>query len=404
MSNFRWWGLAGWCAALALVGGGHSAQAQAPVRAIITFRPDVDRNEAYTEAAVRGVGARPMQHLHLAHGLVANLTPAQALALRRRSDVEYVEPDQVAHATGYPVAALAPQASGPQVSAQAVNTQQITWGISAVKAPAAWPLDAGYAIKVGVLDSGINLRHPDLAGNIHGGVNVITYGQDAGVSFDDDCGHGSHVAGIIAAENNSFGVVGVAPKAWLYAIKALDSTGAGYTSDLIAGVDWAVNNGMQVVNMSLGMGQSSYSFQQAVNAATAAGVVLVAAAGNTSGATEYPAAYTSVNSVSCVNQYSGLAWFSSVGKVDVCAPGVNIRSCWLSGPPGGGYMTEQGTSMSCAFVTGVVALFLRKHPAATPTQVMADLKTEATPIGNKAYYGAGEINAYLAALGPITRG
>jgi subtilisin family serine protease len=409
------------------MGGGHPAlaQAQTPVRAIITFRAEFDQ-DAYTEAVTRSVGATPLRHLHIAHGLVAELTPAQALALRQRNDVEYVEPVMRVHATGYPASAFAKPASGAlasgalvasargtgAVTAQQADTQQITWGIAQINAPSAWAIEMGYGVKVGVLDSGIDLSHPDLVGNIHGGVNVITDDTDEGVSYNDDCGPGTHVSGIIAAQYNTFGVAGVAPKAWLYAIKGLDMNGEGTTPDLIAGLEWAVNNGMQVVNMSWALESgSSHSLQEAIIAAYNAGVVLVAAAGNSGGATEIPAAYPQVISVSCLNQDARLAYFSSYGKVDLSAPGVNILSCFppqLQNPntyaTGSYYVAMSGTSMSSAFVTGTVALFLSKHPHATPAMVRAELKKEATPIGYNGYYGAGEVDAYLAALGAITKG
>ena len=163
---------------------------------------------------------------------------------------------------------------------------------------------------------------------------------------------------------------------------------------LITGLTWCINNGMQVVNMSLGLSQDMKSFHTALTQAYNAGIVLVAAAGNTSGPTIYPAAYPQCISVSATDQKSNaLAYFSSYGKVDLAAPGVNIKSCWLNG----GYVVESGTSMSTAHVTGVVALHLMKYPGLTPAQVLADLQAEATPLGSPADFGAGEVNAYKAA-------
>ncbi|MHC4310790.1 MAG: S8 family peptidase, partial [Planctomycetota bacterium] len=193
-----------------------------------------------------------------------------------------------------------------------------------------------------VLDTGIDYKHPDLDDNCYGGVNVINPRKD----YRDDNGHGTHVAGIIAAEDNDIGVVGVAPEAYLYGVKALDRNGSGWLSDIIAGLEWCVNNRMDIVNMSLGADSDIQAFHDACDAASAT-VILVAAAGNDGGAVDYPAAYGSVIAVSATDSSDGLASFSNYGnEIEIAAPGVNILSTYK----GGGYETHSGTSMAAPHV------------------------------------------------------
>jgi subtilisin family serine protease len=371
--------VAGLWVAVWVLGGVHPAHAQGAVRSIVTFRPGVDR-EAYTENAVRAVGGVPIRHLHLVHALVAQVTPAQARALLRRGDVETVEVDAPVHIL---------DAVYPRLVPAQTSTQEIPWGISWVHAPEAWFLELGDGVRVAVLDTGIALNHPDLGTGIHGGFNAA----DPGASFNDDNGHGTHVAGTIGARDNEFGVVGVAPACWLYSVKVVNRTGSGLASDLIAGIDWSISHGMQVINMSLGTSANVRAVHEAVIRAYDSGIVLVAAAGNSGGLTQYPAAYQQVISVSAVDEAGVLAYFSSFGKVDLAAPGVNIRSCWLNGT----YRTISGTAMAAPHVTGAVALHLHQHPDQTPAQVEAALKSEATPLGSASLYGAGAVNAFGAA-------
>jgi len=200
-----------------------------------------------------------------------------------------------------------------------------------------------------VVDTGIDLTHPDLS--VKGGINIINPRK----SPADDNGHGTHVAGIIAALDNDFGVVGVAPEASLYAVKVLNRSGIGWTSDIMAGVDWCITEGMDVVNMSLGGGSYISDFQDLCDKAAEAGIAIVAAAGNEGGAVSYPAAYANVIGVSATDSSDAFASFSNFGiGVDIAAPGVGIYSTYK----GGGYTTLSGTSMAAPHVAGTLALSL----------------------------------------------
>lgn len=278
-------------------------------------------------------------------------------------------------------------------------SQQLTWNIDRVDAELVWSFNTANPIKVGVLDTGISNKHPDLTLNIKGGYNTINPNK----SWNDDNGHGSHVAGIIAALNNSIGVVGVGPEIDLYAIKVLNAAGTGYLSDVIEGIQWAVNNGMQVLNMSLGTSQDSQSLHDAITQAYNSGMVLVAAAGNNGGSVIYPAAYPEVIAVSATDQNNQIADWSSRGpEVDLAAPGVSIYSTYK----GSSYATLSGTSMAAPHGSGVAALILNT-PVGTydtnengkwdPDEVKAKLCVGAVDLGDPGVdnlYGCGLVNTY----------
>ena len=234
----------------------------------------------------------------------------------------------------------------------AMARPEITWGVDRVHAPAAWQYTEGQGVRVGVIDTGIDFTHPDLVGQVDGGYDAIdksTKRED----YRDQNGHGTHVAGTIAALRNNSGVVGVAPKSRLYAIRVLDANGSGNLSDVIDGIIWCANNNIQVANMSLGSDNPSETMQKALRYAMYSGVVVVAAAGNSGGAVGYPGAYPEVIAVSASDSNDNIADFSSRGpSVKFIAPGVDIVSTKM----GGGYTSMSGTSMATPHVTGLAAL------------------------------------------------
>ncbi len=315
-------------------------------------------------------------------------------ALKEREEVKRVDDDVSVFAL-----VLSSIQGGKAVAIQPPQT--LPWGVDRVDAELAFVTNPGSFVKVGIVDTGIDLSHPDLKDNIKGGVNAINPTKNA----NDDNGHGTHVAGIAAAINNTIGVVGVGPSINLYAIKVLGRNGSGFLSDIIEGLQWAIQNQMQVVNMSLGTSSDIQSFHDAVIAVRNAGIVQVAAAGNSGGSVLYPAAYSEVIAVSALDQNDNIASFSSRGpEVDLAAPGVEIPSAYK----GGTYATLSGTSMSAPHVTGAAALVLKTFVGIydsngnglwDPDEVQAKLEALAADlgqVGKDILYGAGLVNAFLA--------
>lgn len=248
--------------------------------------------------------------------------------------------------------------------------QDTPWGITRVQAPAAWGASRGAGVKLVVIDTGIDRTHPDLAPRLRGGWNAITKTDD----YNDDNGHGSHCSGTIAAVDDAVGVVGVAPEVDLYGVKVLDENGSGTFDDVIAGMQWAVDNHMDVASMSLGASQGNQALQDAVAAMERGGVTLIAAAGNSGGAVGYPAGYAGAIAVAASDSRDRLAGFSSRGPaVAVIAPGVAVRSTYMQG----GYESLSGTSMATPHVAGLAALYVSTHRGAAPAQVRAGLTSAA---------------------------
>lgn len=213
----------------------------------------------------------------------------------------------------------------------------------------------GEGIKVAVLDTGMDLTHPDLAPNIKGSVDFVNDPLPPH-------GHGTHVAGIIGAANNGIGIKGVAPKCELYSVRVTDANGLtpGDLSIVGKGVEWSIANGMDVINISIGTTGDAHAFcyDKIVEAATK-GIIIVASSGN-GGSTSvmFPAAYEDVIAVAAIGKDGKLANFSNMGnEVDFVAPGVDVYSTW----PGGQYSLESGTSMAAPFISGVIALLLAYH-------------------------------------------
>lgn len=245
------------------------------------------------------------------------------------------------------------------------TADEAQWGVKRVNAPAAWPTNQGAGVKVAVIDTGIDPTVPDLKGRVKGGYNAIDDKQP----WVDDHFHGTHVAGIVAAELDGKGVVGVAPKAELYAVKVLTKEGSGDMFGIMRGIMWAGENGMQVANMSLGAPQDMQLIQYALQQAVAAGTTFACAAGNDGKAVNWPAAYPECIAVSalcptgvtnaklCTSTAEGIATFSSRGpQVAFIAPGVLIPSTVPSSNDASNVHAYSGTSMATPHVAGLAAL------------------------------------------------
>ncbi|MEB3330505.1 MAG: S8 family serine peptidase [Candidatus Sericytochromatia bacterium] len=257
-------------------------------------------------------------------------------------DIDYIEPNYVYSAVAAP--------NDPDYLAG--------WGVEAINAPVIWPFTTGEGIKVAVIDTGVDASHPDLAGRVLPGVDVVNNDGDA----TDAPGHGTHVAGTIAAiANNALGTAGVAPGAQVLPIKVLNAAGRGTNADIAAGILAAADRGAQIINLSLGGTDDSETLRRAIASVQARGVVVIAAAGNEGVSTPFfPAANEGVIGVAAVDSSRKKARFSNFGDyIDVAAPGVSIGSTRR----GGGIATLSGTSMAAPHVAAACALLKARFPA-----------------------------------------
>lgn len=349
------------------------AAAAKPRRKIVVLRPGGDHDAV--SAAVRNLDGRVLERLPLVNGFTyePSRKAGTFVALEAHEDILRVDDDLEMRIHGQP------KPSGSRWwwtgnwfrGGQA--RQSIPWGVNRINAPQAWPVSKGAGVRVAVLDTGIDPTHPDLAGNVAGGINLVT----AGGRTSDDHGHGTHVAGTIAALDNTWGVVGVAPRASLYSVKVLDRQGSGYLSSIVKGLEWCIQNRIQVVNMSFGTDEGNETFAEAIRAAYQAGLAVVASAGNSgpgANTVSYPARYPETIAVAACSSAGRVAPFSSRGaEVDVTAPGVDIYSTRI----GGGYTTLSGTSMAAPHVTGLSALLLMANPALSPPAVRSAITSNA---------------------------
>ncbi len=308
-------------------------------------------------------------------GATLKLSKAQVEQLKGKKEVKYIEQDRIvifAPPCGTPNGGPCDGNGGGGDGGS--GTQETPYGITRVNGVANY---TGTSV-AWVVDSGIDLDHPDLKVDASRGFNAFTSGRDAGAP-DDGNGHGTHVAGTIAALNNTIGVIGVAPGATVIPVKVLDSRGSGSYSGVIAGVDHVGANGKSgdVANLSLG-GPTSQALDDAVLAASNKGIKFALAAGNesTNANNSSPARVNGANivTISAMNSSDSWASFSNYGNppVDYAAPGVSVKSTWK----GGGYNTINGTSMASPHAAGVLLL----GPARTDGTVKNDPDGNPDPI------------------------
>lgn len=366
----------------------------------VTFAVEVTPLERMAAAIHHGAQPRKDHGIHNTLTVVASAVSAQALA--GADGVTRVEPDYE-----HIVITRPGRTQGqPDTGTASVSGDEIPTGVDRIEAESGAAINDGGGVVVAVVDTGLDLTHPDLAANITGSFNAISPGSSA----NDDNGHGSHCGGSVAGVQNGLGVVGVAPAAKLLGVKVLNRRGSGFSSDIADGIDWATDHGAQVINMSLGSSSPSSLIQAAVERAAAANVVLVCAAGNEGWATPgsstvgWPAAFPECIAVSAWTDLDGtaaatgavssygdldesLASFSSTGpEVEVTAPGVSIYSCWKSG----GYNTISGTSMASPHAAGVIALLIKAGVADPRAELSARAETVS---GTPEQVGAGLVRA-----------
>ncbi|WP_342542047.1 S8 family serine peptidase [Paenisporosarcina sp. FSL H8-0542] len=248
----------------------------------------------------------------------------------------------------------------------------------------------GKGVKVGILDTGIDTEHSDLF--VRGGFCSLEVKCPQSVSYDDDNGHGTHVAGTIAALKNNAGIQGVAPNVELFAIKSLNRNGGGSTASLVAGVEWAIKNDIDILNISVTTNGDDPALRMVLDKAYQSGMVLVAAAGNEGeslqkDSVQYPAKYDSVIGVAAITATNEKLLESSSGpEVEIAAPGSSIVSTYprnLDTTDGlkNGYFSQSGTSMAAPHVTGVLALYKERFPNASNVKLRQMLQVTATDLG-----------------------
>ncbi len=304
----------------------------------------------------------------------------------------------------------------------AVDTElDNAWGVKRINSGTVHASgNKGTGVKIGIIDSGVNYNHPDLNDVYAGGYDFVQNDNDP----MDVYGHGTHVAGTACAEDNDFGVVGVAPECALYSLRVLNNDGVGSWSATIAAMDWAVANGMQVVNLSLGNSQNPGEIVKAAfDNAEAAGLIIVAAGGNSGTPAGkgsnviYPAKWESVIAVAATNPNDTRASFSSTGaEIELAAPGVSILSTWNDADSPLNpqpicvdnicyYKYGSGTSMASPHVAGTAALIITAGVTDTNgnkrinDEVRAIMNSTAEDLGSSGrdpQYGYGLINAAAA--------
>lgn len=399
---------------------------------------------SFLAAANTGVETKVFQPLGIA---AADLSDAQVSTLRKRDDVEaivenevrYLPPirrsirqfepkaaserrsdmlaylqgmrDALSMAIAYHEGGRLPEPSGLMnvpVAAAVVPSaaSDTTWGLKAIGVATAFPPPTGRGVKVAVLDTGLDLNHPDFRNKVVEGVTARSF--VSGISVQDVHGHGTHCAGTVCGPRDSVGGIryGVAPEAELLVGKVFNNAirPKATDDDILEGITWAEDNGARIISMSLGSSRSTgadYPLQYEAVARsllnrTTNSVLLVAAAGNASDrpstviCVENPAACPSIMAVAAIDDKRRVASFSckqldEIGIVDVCAPGVGV----YSSVTGSSFEEFDGTSMAAPHVAGLAALYLERSNGMTARQLFDELKSRALALGDLADFGSG---------------
>jgi subtilisin family serine protease len=336
---------------------------------------------------MRGLGARPERSLRGPRVLVVRVAPRKASALISRlariPAVKHVERDRVVmRITASEVVEDTP--SDPLWALQ--------WGAALIKAPTAWAVTKGSPnVVVAVLDTGVDLSQPDLQGAFVPGYDFVNNDADP----SDDLGHGTAVAGIVAARSgNGLGGAGFCPRCSVMPLKVAGADGSASEANVASGITWATEHGARVINLSLG-GSYGATVGGAVAYATSKGALVVAAAGNNGNSNAfYPAADPGALSVAATQPNDQLySWSNYGGWVAVAAPG-----CDLTTHPGGLYAEFCGTSASTPVVSGLAALGISYAPTASGDEIKQAITSSAYGVGGVTY-GRVDFAGTLAALG-----
>lgn len=268
--------------------------------------------------------------------------------------------------------------------------KEVPKGVELIQAPKLWNETKGKGIKVAVLDTGCETAHPDLKDRIIGGRNFTDDDRGNPDIYTDYNGHGTHVAGTIAAQENEAGVIGVAPEAGLLIVKVLNKAGSGKYDWIIKGIHYAIEQKADIISMSLGGPADVPELHEAIKTAVNNNILVVCAAGNEGDGDDstnefaYPGAYNEVISVGAINLERGSSEFTnSHNEIDLVAPGEGITSTYLNGK----YATLSGTSMAAPHVSGALALIktyanLHFERLLSEPELYAQLIKRTVPLGN----------------------
>ena len=396
------------CAALVsslAIAGSAIAAPYDPDTVIVKFKPGTPGVTQTAALDVPGVG-RTLGRIDGVGANVVRVSSDPAVVadrLEANPNVAYAEPNYLLSASATPNDPFFADEYGLHNTGQTGGTSDAD-----IDAPEGWDA-AGLSafpntggVRVGVIDTGFDRSHSDLAGKLAG----CATSYNSGVAIvngvcDDDNGHGTHVSGTITANtNNGAGVAGVAFNSPIVSCKALATpVGVGLTSDIANCLNWTANQNVKVISMSLGGGESS-TLQTAVRNAAAKDILIVAAAGNDGDSTaNYPAAYPEAMSVAATDDRDQRASFSNANAdVEIAAPGVAILSTFL----GGTYIELDGTSMATPHVSGVAAVVFSQNPGISASSVRSRLTSTADdlgPAGRDPSFGFGRVNLCKAAGG-----
>lgn len=363
-----------------------AAATAADKRVIIGFRQAPGAAEAASVSSRKGKINRKFKHLR---AMTATLPEEEIAKLKNNPLVAYVQED----------------ARIQMIDPLPAEYQQ-SWGVSRIGGAIAHNAGhLGTGAKIAILDTGVDYTHPELSSAFRAGTSFVQDLNGSIINPDglDDNGHGTHVAGIVAAAINQEGTLGVAPAAGLYAAKVLDGAGFGLESWILAGINWAIEQDVDIINLSLALTAGSPALEAASKAAWDAGILLVAAAGNAGGAVAFPAAYDTVIAVGATDSCDGKTNFSNFGpQVELTAPGTAILSSYKNGA----YLSISGTSQAAPHVAGVAALLIASQTVTDLNgngaindevrQTLVDSAQDLGAAGKDNLFGYGLVNAAAA--------
>lgn len=382
---------------------------------LVKFRPRLSIQQADAIfKAYRMVLAKKIPEIPIYLGrLPRGISVQEALsALRENPDVAFAEPDYKMYITDLPDDPLFPYQYALLNTGQVIPTGSYPQGIPGadIKAVPAWDITRGNEKTIiAVIDTGVDLRHPDLRAKLASSGLDLIHGC---IGAEDDHGHGTFVAGIVAAQtDNGEGIAGVARDCKILPIKAIGKNGEGWYSDVIHALVWAVNNGARVINLSVGGPGPSHALEEALRYVHEADCVITAATGNRRGPVVYPAAYDAYCLAVAATDFQDVraSWSNFGPEVDVAAPGVKVLGCiptWMEEAGDSPYAYGSGTSYATPHVAGLAALIRSAKPDLSADAVMDIIRFAADDVngdqhpGPDPYIGYGRLNMEKA-LVPI---